>query len=114
PVNRDLRRQHLLEHADCDARLEGEPRDPAVAGVRLAVVLANGAAQRVVARRAPAGFDVLVLVESRDALRGQLAAEPVGLLEQYHAAAVPRRRQGRGDTASAAADDQDLAGFSAR
>ena len=107
---------HLLG-AGC--RLEREPADPAVARVergiasgrsgRAAVAVAQGIAKRVVARGAAEGLDVLVLVERRDALRAQLAAEPVGLLDQAGAAAAPRRRQRRGDAAQAAARDQHVA-----
>ena len=100
------------------ARLEGQARDPAGARIevgrcrsrrRLAVVVAQRLAQGVVARGAAEGLDVLVLVERGDALRGELAAEPVGFLEQADAAAAARGRQRRGDAAGAAADDQDLA-----
>ena len=52
---------------------------------------------------------MLVLVEGRDALGAELAAEPVGLLEEAGAAAAARGRQRRGDPAHAAADDEDLA-----
>jgi hypothetical protein len=57
---------------------------------------------------------MLVLVERRNALRRHLAAEPVGLFQQHHATAVPGSRKRSGDTSSAAAGDQDLAGLSAR
>src|SRR4051812_16538015 len=108
----DLGREHALDHLERDAGLEGEPRYPAVTGVRFAVVRADRVAQRVVARRAAARLDVLMLVERGDALRGELPAEPVGLLEQHDAAATARGGERGGDTACAAAGDQDVAGFS--
>ena len=51
-----------------------------------------------------------MLVEGRDALRGHLAAEPVGFLDERYAVAAPRRGQRRRDAAGAAAGDQDFAG----
>ena len=59
----DLRREHALDHLERDAGLEGEPRYPAVTRVRFAVARADPVAQRVVARRAAARLDVLMLVE---------------------------------------------------
>jgi hypothetical protein len=77
-------------------------------------VLSDRIAQLVVAARAAERLDVLVLVERRHPLRSHLAAEPVGFLEQHHAAAVARGGERCGDTAGAAPGDQDLAGLSAR
>ena len=47
-----------------------------------AVVVAQRIAQVVVARSAPESLDVIVLVQRRNALRGELATEPVGLLDE--------------------------------
>ncbi len=127
PVDREpaaghVRGQHLFDRRDGDARLEREPRDPAPARIELCVararaatiVIADELAEPVVARGPAERLDVLVLVERRDALRGHLPAEPVGLLEQHDPAAAPRRGERGGDAAGAAAGDQDLAGLVAR
>src|SRR5215510_12906627 len=109
-----MRSEHLLDDADGNARLERKARDPAVTWVELAVVPPDRIAQLVVAARAAERLDVLVLVERRHSLRGQLPAEPVGLLEQHHAAAAPRRGQRGGDAAGAAARDQDFTALGSR
>jgi hypothetical protein len=44
----------------------------------------------------------------RDALRRELAAEPVGLLGEDHRRTAARRGQRGGDAAQAAADDQHI------
>src|SRR5262249_5911508 len=41
PPRRHIRLEHLIDYADRYTRLEREARDPAVAGVRLAIVLAD-------------------------------------------------------------------------
>ncbi len=58
-----------------------------------AVVPAQRLAQRIVAGGAAEGLDVLVLVERGHALRRELAAEPVGLLQQVDVAAARARRR---------------------
>ena len=73
-------------------------------------MVAERVPQPVVAGGAAEALDVLMLVQCRDALRGQLPAHPVGLLDQADALSPPRRRQGRGHTAGAAAYDQYVAG----
>ena len=83
--------------------LEGEVRHPAGARVagrppwiepELLVVGADRPAQGVVARGASEALDQVVLVERRDALRRQLPAEPVGLLDETRLPAAPERLRG--------------------
>src|SRR5262249_29213176 len=55
---------------------------------------------------------VVVLVESRDALGGELAADPVGFLEEHHPSRggqLTRRGERGGDATGAAADHEDVA-----
>ena len=72
-------------------------------------MVANELAETVVARGPAKALDQVVLIEGGDALRGELAPEPVGLLDEADRAAAPRRRERRGDTARPSADDDDLA-----
>ncbi len=119
PLRVDVRSKHRVDHVDCDARLEREPRHPAVARIELgtpsgiagrgAIPVAQRIAQRVIAARAAEALDVLVLVECGNALRGQLSAEPVGLLDHMYDAAAARGGERCGDAAGAAADDQHIA-----
>ena len=105
-------------------RLEHKARDPAGPGIEVgtatgsaragAILIPHPAAEPVVAGRAAEGLDVLVLVQRRDALRAHLPAQPVGFLEQYHAAPGAGRSKRSSDAAGAAAGDQDLAGCLAR
>jgi len=113
------RRCHGLEGTHGHARLEGETRDPAAARIRMrlggqggretAIVVADGLAEGVVAARPAEALDVLMLVEGRDALGGELAADPVRLLEEAHAPARARRGQRRRHAARAAAHHQHVA-----
>ena len=109
-VNRHGRRKHLFDHAKRHPWFESEPRDPAVAGIQPAVVAADRVAECVIAAGPAEILDVLVLVQCCDALRSHLAAEPVGFLDEHHAAPAPRRRERGRDAAGAAAGDQDFAG----
>ena len=52
---------------------------------------------------------MLVLVERRDALGGQLPADPVRLLDEMDMPAAARGGQRSGNAAGAAADDEDIA-----
>src|SRR5439155_12229992 len=54
-------------------------------------------------------LDVLVLVEGGDALRRELAAYPVRLLEEAHAAPGPRGGKGGRDAACPTPHDEDVA-----
>src|SRR3989442_3168551 len=118
----DSRRGHRREHVEGDAGLEGQASDPAPPGIGMAlagqrrrqpaVVVADCVAQRVVAARPAEALDVVVLVESRDALGGELAADPVGLLEEDDSSGGGQLACGSergGYAASAAADDEDVA-----
>ena len=124
PAGFDVGLQHPFDRLDRDPRLERQPAHPAVARVEIGgparvagarpVRVAQQVAQPVVARGAAEGLDVRMLVERAHALCGELAAEPVGLLEQHDLPAGGRRGQRGGDPAGAAADDQDLAALAAR
>ena len=102
-----------------DLRLEGDARDPAVARIEMGVlagftgerpiVVAQRIAQPVVAGGAAEGLDMLVLVERRDALCGQLPADPVRFLDEMDMPAPARGGEGRSHPAGAAADDKDVA-----
>ena len=74
-----------------------------------AVMIAQGVAQRVVAGSAAEVLDVLVLVKRGDALCGQLAADPIRLLQQMHPASAPGGGERCGHAACAAANDKDIA-----
>src|SRR5256712_4012645 len=119
----DSRRRHRREHVEGDAGLEGQASDPAPPGMGMAlagqrrrqraVVVADCFAERVVAARPTEVLDVVVLVESRDALGRELAADPVGLLEEDHSSGGGQLACGSergGYASSAAADDEDVAG----
>jgi hypothetical protein len=114
------RPQHGLQHGQGCARLAAERAHASRAGVERraraslrrervmgAVVRTDALAQRAVARRASEALDPRVLV-GRHGLRGELAADPVALLGQNHAAPGTACRERRGDAAEAAAHDQDL------
>ena len=76
-----------------------------------AVVIADRLPQGVVAPRPAEPLDVLVLVERRDALSRELAADPVRFFEHTHTAPGARGRQRRRDAARPAAHDEDVAGL---
>src|SRR5439155_3575786 len=112
--------QHLLEHREGDTRLVAQARHIAVAGVEW-LRLARGGRERIVAAGeiadasaessiGPRGAELLdprVFVR-RHRLRGQLAADPVGLLSEDHAPTSTGGGEGRGAAAGAAADDDDI------
>ena len=103
----DERREQGVDRAHGHRRLEREAADPARAGIAAAVaaqqaeirvVVANVLAEAVVARGPAKALDQVVLIEGGDALRGELAPEPVGLLDEADASGcaapprAPRRR----------------------
>ncbi|ODA72355.1 hypothetical protein APS67_003532 [Streptomyces sp. AVP053U2] len=120
PAGGDVRGEHRLQDGDGDARLVAELADAAGPGVEqrqgprfgaqripLPVVGADRFAQRPVGGRDTELLDPRVFVR-RDGLRGELAADPVGLLGEDDGA--PRTAGGErgGHTARAAARDEDL------
>ena len=120
----DVRRQHRFEHRQRDARLVVRRETLPSPGLRcalrarlrgqrvvVAVVVADAVAVGAVAPRAAERLDPGVLV-GRDGLRGELAADPVGLLGHHHAQAVAQRGQRGGAAAGAAADDRHVAAHS--
>ena len=100
-------------------RLEGNARDPAIAWIEMrllarltsewAIVIAQHVAQLVVAGGAAEGLDMLVLVECRDALCGQLPADPVGLLDEMDMPAPACGGKRGSNSTRAAADNKDIA-----
>ena len=115
--------QHLVDHPGGDPGLVTQRADVALARVEqnpaprrrrqrqmAPVVGANGPAELGVALRGDHAFDPRVLV-GRHALRGELAAQPVELLDQDHALAKPRGGQRGRHAAEAAADDQHAGGL---
>ena len=112
-----IRREQAFDRRDRDGRLEGKTRHPARAGVAAClprieaerlVVCSDRPAQPVVARRASEALDQIVLVERGDSLRGELPAEPVGLLEEARPATAPGGSERGCNAARASPDDQDL------
>ena len=80
-------------------------------------MVADALAERVVRPRAAEALDMLVLVQRRDPLGRELAADPVSLLQQEDAGVArlqcrpgAGRRQRGGDAAGAAAHHQHVAG----
>src|SRR5436190_932759 len=117
-----LRADDVLGAGEGHAGLEGQASDPAPPGIGMAlagqrrrqpaVVVADCFAERVVAARPTEALDVVVLVESRHALGRELAADPVGLLEEDDSSGggqLARGSERGGYAASAAADDEDVA-----
>jgi len=118
----EIRLQHRVEHGERDARLVGERRHRAAAGVEprvgarrgqervvVAVVLADALAEGAPGSGAAEHFDPGMFVR-RHRLRGELAADPAGLLGHDHAQAGAAGGQRGGATARAAAHDGDIAG----
>ena len=115
-----MRGEQLLERRQSDSRLVAESRDGAIAriepwvrprrrGQRIVaqVVVADPPAQPLIRGGAAGALDPGVLIE-RHRLRRQLPADPVGLLGHHHAQAGARGRKGRGASAEAAADDDQI------
>jgi hypothetical protein len=118
----DVGREHFVEDREGDAGLVAEFGDGAVAGIEegiraglfgerkvARVVIAHAAAESRVGLRAAEGFDLGVFV-GRDGLRGELAADPVGLFGHDHAEAGARGGERGGDATGAAADDDEVGG----
>ena len=123
-VNCELARADVWLQKGSDSRhgnpwLECHTRHPTIAGIEMRlptgfagerpIVIAQGVAQPIVAGRSTARFDMLVFVESRNALRRQLPAKPIGLLEEMNSATTPRGSERGGNAASSAADDKYIA-----
>jgi hypothetical protein len=64
----------------------------------LLVIGADVVTQLEVGSRCATRLNVLVLIEGRDALRGQLPTHPVGLLRQADRVSACGRREGRRHT----------------
>jgi len=120
----DLRLQQHHHGGHGDLWLEGKARHPTVAGIEVgtrpggtgvrSVMVAYGVAQPVVAGRAAKAFDMIVFVEGRYALGGQLPADPVRFLGEVLTPATPGRRQRGSNPAGPTPDDEDVARNRAR
>ena len=119
PPFANMRLQQGHDRGDGYLRLEGDAADPAIAGIevwlsaRLAsvrpIVVAQGVAQLIVARRAAERLDVLMLVQRGDTLCGQLAADPIRFLDEMDAAAAPCGSERCGHAACSSAHDKHIA-----
>ncbi len=116
----DVGGQHFLQDGQGDARFVTQTGHLAVAGIELfdgprlsgqgvvaAVVFADAAAQVAIGAGGAELLDPGVFV-GRHGLLGELAAEPVGFLGEQYATTGAGRRERRGTTAQAAADDDDI------
>ena len=57
----------------------------------------------------PKALDVIVLVQRRNALRGELAADPVGLLDEVNAFSTARGCERRSDSSRSTAHNEHIA-----
>ena len=122
PSRSDLRLQHLAEDRMSDAGFVAKPGDPTIAGIQSvgaargvgerrlsAVVIANRFAERAIISRATEVLDPRVLIR-RDALRGELASDPVGRFGQHHAKSLSTGRQRSRAATHAGSHDYQIAG----
>src|SRR6185312_11729186 len=115
-----MRCEHFQHRGECYAWFVTEFRDIAVARIEMreclggigdrviaAVVIADSVSQFPVTVGAAAFFDPGMLIR-RDALRSELAADPVILLGENDFEPVACRGESTGDAAEAATDDNDI------
>jgi hypothetical protein len=120
PAGGGPRREHRVDHRGGHPRLVTQWTDRALPRVEMArgagpvaerippaVVRPDAVAQLPVAGGAAEALDPRVLVR-RHRLRGQLPAQPVGLLREQHRATPPQGGERRRHTAQTATDDEDV------
>ena len=73
------------------------------------VMIPQSVAQPIVAGGAAELLDVLMLVERGNALRRQLSADPIRLLDEVHVPAAPGGGERGGNAAGAASDNEHVA-----
>ena len=113
-------RKRLFEHGNADPRFMAQPGHGALAGVEkrirsrrrrqrvvVAIVLPDSVPIAAIARRTALPFDPWALIRGHH-LRGELTADPVGLLGHDHPQPEAGRCQGRRATARAPTDDQQI------
>ena len=114
------KRKQLFEHGNADPRFVAQPGHGALAGVEkricprrrrqrvvVAVVLPDSVPIATIARRTALPLDPWALIRGHH-LRGELTADPVGLLGHDHLQPEAGRCQGRRATARAPTDDQQV------
>ena len=74
-----------------------------------AIMIPQSVAQPIVAGGAAELLDVLMLVERGNALRRQLSADPIRLLDEMHMASTPGDGERCGNSAGAASDHEHVA-----
>ena len=119
PASLNVRLEERINGGYRHPRFESDTRHPAVAGIEVSapagiarkrpIVIAQRITQVVVARSAPETLDVIVLVQGRNALRRELATDPVGLFDEVNAFFTARGCERRSNSSRSTAHNEHIA-----
>jgi hypothetical protein len=117
----DVRLEERKHGGHGHLRFESDTRHPAVAGIEVGaptgiarkrpIVIAQSVTQGVVARSAAKTLDVIVFIQGRNALRGELTADPIGLFDEMNLFSAARGCKRRGDPSRSPANDEHIARY---